>query len=104
MIIVPFSLLLLILELSADKYEQLFDKSGLKTFTLMVICFVLWILSLRVLGYVMSTCCVTFAFSKIMKLEGWIKPLVMSVFTALIIYLLFDVWLYIDLPRGILGK
>jgi hypothetical protein len=57
-----------------------------------------------VLGYVLVTLAVAFAFCKIMKLEGWLKPLALSIGTALFIYVLFDVWLYIDLPRGILGK
>ncbi len=34
---------------------------------------------------------------------GWWMPLAVSGGTALFIYLLFDYWLYIDLPRGILG-
>ena len=55
------------------------------------------------LGYVIVTLLATYAFCKIMKLEGWWKPLAVSVGTALFIYLLFDYWLYIDLPRGILG-
>jgi hypothetical protein len=38
-----------------------------------------------------------------MKLEGWLKPLSISFGTTLFIYLLFDYWLYIDLPKGILG-
>jgi hypothetical protein len=38
-----------------------------------------------------------------MKLEGWVKPLAVSGGTALFLYLLFDYWMYIDLPRGILG-
>jgi hypothetical protein len=37
-----------------------------------------------------------------MKLEGWWKPLAVSAGTALSIYALFDYWLYVDLPRGIL--
>ena len=35
------------------------------------------------------------------RLEGWRKPLAVAVGTAAFIWLLFDVWLYIDLPRGI---
>jgi hypothetical protein len=38
-----------------------------------------------------------------MKLEGWRAPLAVSAGTALFIYVLFDHWLYIDLPRGMLG-
>jgi hypothetical protein len=38
-----------------------------------------------------------------MKLEGWLKPFILSAGTALFIFILFDCWLYIDLPRGFLG-
>jgi hypothetical protein len=38
-----------------------------------------------------------------MKLEGWGKPILLSAVVALFIYLLFDYWLYLDLPRGIFG-
>jgi hypothetical protein len=65
--------------------------------------FCLWIAVMPFLGYVIVTLLATLAFCKIMKLEGWWKPLAVSAGTALFIYLLFDYWLYIDLPRGILG-
>ncbi len=63
---------------------------------------VLWILVMPVLGYVVMTFAVAFLFSKTMKLEGWWKPLLLSLGIGLFIYALFDLWLYIDLPRGIL--
>jgi putative tricarboxylic transport membrane protein len=102
-IILPLSLALLILGLGSEKSEAIFDRSSLKTFLLMNVFFVFWIISLPFLGYVIATFCATFAFCKIMHLEGWIKPLILSFSTSFLVYLLFDVWLYIDLPRGILG-
>ena len=103
LIIVPFSIVLVILGLKSKKSEPLFNKSSFITFSLMVISFILWIVSLPLLGYVVATFSVTYAFCKIMKLEGWLRPFLLSICTALFVYLLFDVWLYIDLPRGILG-
>ena len=55
------------------------------------------------LGYVIVTFIAAFCLFKIMKLEGWIKPFILSTAIASFIYLLFDYWLYLDLPRGILG-
>ena len=81
----------------------LMDKKGSKTFLLMTLTFCLWILVMPLLGYVIVTLLATYAFCKIMKLEGWWKPLSVSAGTAFFIYLLFDYMLYIDLPRGILG-
>ena len=69
----------------------------------MIAAFCLWILLMPLFGYLAMTLLATFGFCKIMKLEGWWKPLSISVGTTLFIYLLFDYWLYIDLPRGILG-
>jgi hypothetical protein len=103
LIIVPFSIVLVALGLKSQKSEPLFSKSAFITFSLMVISFILWIVSLPLLGYVIATFCVTYAFCKIMRLEGWLRPFLLSTCTALFVYLLFDVWLYIDLPRGILG-
>jgi len=103
LIILFFSIVLIIFGLKSKSTEPLFTKSGVKTFLLMVITFCLWIITMPILGYVLTTFAVTYAFCKIMKLEGWLKPLALSIATALFIYLLFDVWLYIDLPRGIFG-
>ena len=79
------------------------DRQGAIMLVLMTATFCLWILVMPLLGYVIVSLLATYAFCKIMKLEGWRKPLAMSVGTALFIYVLFDHLLYIDLPRGILG-
>lgn len=77
------------------------DRRGATTLVLMTATFCLWIVAMPLLGYVVVTLLATFAFCKIMKLEGWRKPLAVSGGTALFIYLLFDYWMYVDLPRGI---
>jgi hypothetical protein len=79
------------------------QRGDLPTFFLTTAAFCLWILLMPLLGYVAVTLLVTFGFCKVMKLEGWLKPLFLSFGTTLFIYLLFDYWLYIDLPKGILG-
>jgi len=96
------SLFVTISELKSKMVPHLMDREGAKTFVLMTITFCLWILIMPLLGYVIVTLLATFAFCKIMKLEGWWKPLAVSAGTALFIYFLFDYMLYIDLPRGIL--
>jgi hypothetical protein len=65
--------------------------------------FVFWIMVMPYLGYpivTLATLITAFYLSKIMKLQGWLKPSILSAGMALFIYLLFDYWLYIDLPRG----
>ena len=69
----------------------------------MTVVFICWILVMSFLGYLLVTFLVTFCFSKILRLPGWWKPVLLSLGTTLFCYLLFDVWLYMDLPRGILG-
>ena len=101
--IAVFGTLLLISELRAQIRFPVFQPGDLRIFVSMVAAFCLWILLMPFFGYLAITLIAAFGFCKIMRLEGWRKPLAISVGTTLFIYLLFDYWLYIDLPRGILG-
>ena len=101
--IAVFGTLLLIAELREHVRFPLFQRGDLRIFVSMIAAFCLWILLMPLFGYLAMTLLATFGFCKIMKLEGWRKPLSISVGTTLFIYLMFDYWLYIDLPRGILG-
>ena len=101
--IAVFAFFILLEELRSQTSKPLLDQERAKTLLFMTLTFCLWILAMPFLGYVAVTLAATYAFCKIMKLEGWRKPLTVSAGTALFIYLLFDYWLYIDLPRGILG-
>jgi putative tricarboxylic transport membrane protein len=98
-----FSFFILVSEWRSQTSKPVLDKQGATILILMTVTFCLWILAMDLLGYVIVTLVATYAFCKILKLEGWRKPLAISVGTALFVYLLFDYWLYIDLPRGILG-
>ena len=98
-----FAFFLLLSELRSSTSKPVLDQEGAKTLTLMTATFCLWIVAMPLLGYVVVTLLAAYAFCKIMKLEGWRKPAAVSGGTALFIYLLFDYWLYIDLPRGLLG-
>ena len=97
-----FSLFLFVSKLRSETGNPLLDKQDAKTLIFMTLTFCFWVVAMPLLGYVIVTLLATFAFCKIMKLEGWWKPLAVSGGTALFIYLLFDYWLYIDLPQGIL--
>jgi hypothetical protein len=101
--IVIFSFFALISHLRSPARAAVLDNDGTKTLLLMACTFCLWILAMPLLGYVAVTLIATYAFCKAVKLEGWRKPLAVSGGTALFIYLLFDVWLYVDLPRGVFG-
>jgi putative tricarboxylic transport membrane protein len=79
------------------------DYGQIKILVRMIVTFMLWILLMPFLGYLPATFVIVFSFTKIMRLEGWKKPLLLSIGTTGLCYLLFDVLLYLDLPRGILG-
>jgi hypothetical protein len=84
--------------------DEPLDRDAGRSLLYMTATFCVWIAAMPFLGYVAVTLIATYAFCKAMKLEGVKKPLLVSAGTALFIYLLFDVWLYIDLPRGIFGS
>ena len=98
-----FSVPLLPAALRSPARPVLLAGGRVKIFLLMVAGFCLWILLMPFLGYIAVTLLATGGFCKVMGLEGWRKPVLLSLGTGLFIYLLFDYWLYIDLPRGILG-
>jgi hypothetical protein len=87
----------------ASEATPLFQsRRELMTFLSVVLLSVLWIIAMPFLGYAVMTFVVAFLYSKTMGLEGWWRPLLLSLGIGLFIYALFDLWLYIDLPRGIL--
>lgn len=100
--IAAFALLLLISVLRAQARVATLGREGAVRLVLLTASLSLWILAMPLLGYVVATLLATYAMCKIMGLEGWWRPIAVSAGTALFIYLLFDLWLYIDLPRGIL--
>ena len=65
--------------------------------------FILWIILMPWLGYILVTFLAAFSFSKAIGLEGWRKPILLALGITGFCYLLFDVYLYVDLPRGFLG-
>ena len=97
------ALVVLVGELRSPAPRERLDSDAARSLLFMGATFCLWIAAMPVLGYVIVTLLAAYAFCKAMKLEGTVRPLAVSFGTALFIYLLFDVWLYIDLPRGLLG-
>ena len=90
-------------EKAEKNVKALSNRYAQKNLALMIITFFLWILLMPLLGYLLVTFLGTYSFSKIMKLEGWQKPLMLASGTTVFCYFLFDYYLYLDLPRGFLG-
>jgi biotin transporter BioY len=86
----------------AEAHPMFGSGQELTTFLSVTLLSILWIIIMPLLGYAIMTFVVAFLYSKTMRLEGWWKPFLLSLGIGLFIYVLFDLWLYIDLPRGIL--
>jgi hypothetical protein len=80
-----------------------FNATEIKKFCFMSISFLSWGIFSQYLGYILMTAICTLIMSKIMGLKGWLIPLSLSVGTTGFCYMLFDYFLYLDLPRGLLG-
>ncbi len=83
-----------------QRREIVFDDYGTRNFLFIGLTFVLWVVLMPLFGYVALTLVATFGLAKVMNLEGWLKPLLLSIGTTALCYLLFDYILYLDLPRG----
>lgn len=101
--IFPLSVSLFISSLRSQKKGSILSREEIMTLLSFIGACVFWIIAMPYLGYPVVTLLATFFLCKIMKLEGWLKPFILSAGTALFIFILFDYWLYIDLPRGFLG-
>ncbi len=88
---------------AADLSGAMFSKSELGRYLGMIASFCAWLLFMPWLGFIIMTFLASYAFAKIMGLEGWLRPGVLAFCSSVFIYFLFDVWFYADLPRGILG-
>lgn len=84
-------------------HEAALDAAGKRRFLAMFAAFCAWLIFMPWLGFVLVTFLASLAFARIMGLSGWLRPLALSLGIAAFIYLLFEVWFYVDLPRGILG-
>jgi putative tricarboxylic transport membrane protein len=63
---------------------------------------VLYILMIQWIGFFVSTFLLIIFSSRLMEAKDWIKPILLSVGLGLFCYFLFEVWLKLSFPRGIL--
>jgi hypothetical protein len=86
-----------------EKEALLRDPGAVKKFIFSILTLMLWILLMPLLGWLALTFLATLSFAKIMRLDGWIKPLLLAAANALFSYFLFGYLLLIDLPYGFWG-
>jgi len=68
-----------------------------------VLTYFCWLLLTPLWGYLPATFIVINILAKIAGLEGWVRPIFLSLSVSFFLYLLFEVLFYVDLPRGLLG-
>jgi putative tricarboxylic transport membrane protein len=85
---------------SIKKFLQ--RNEGEKKALTMIAILVLYLLAVQWIGFFVSTLAFVIIFSRLTQTEGWGKPVALSVGVSLFSYLLFEVWLKMSLPRGLL--
>jgi putative tricarboxylic transport membrane protein len=66
------------------------------------ICLILYSVFLRDLGFLISTFILAIYLYRLLEPSEWTETLVAAVLTTLGFYLVFQVWLEVQLPRGLL--
>jgi hypothetical protein len=67
------------------------------------VCLILYSVFLRDLGFVTATFVLAIYLYRMLRPSGWTETLVAAVLTTLGFYLLFQVWLEVQLPKGLLA-
>lgn len=70
---------------------------------LLVLIMAAYIALFKPVGYLISTAALLFCVMKVGKVKGWKVPLAVSVLTSVVFYVIFRVWLQVNLPTGILS-
>ncbi len=79
------------------------SKVEIKKFLFMSMILIFWLMGMPYLGYTLITFIATFLISKVIELEGYLKPLILAIGVSSFIYVIFHYLFYIDLPRGFWG-
>lgn len=82
--------------------ESLLHNSGDGKALRMIALFILYLLSMQWIGFFVSTLLFGVITSRLTETIDWGKPVLLSAGITLFCYLLFEVWLKMPFPRGIL--
>ncbi len=80
----------------------LHDNQGEAKVIILTSLLVLYILMMQWIGFFVSTFLLVIFSSRLMEAKGWIRPVLLSAGVGLFCYFLFEVWLKLSFPRGIL--
>ncbi len=68
----------------------------------MIAVFILYLLMMQWVGFFVSTFLFAIISSRLTETKGWGRPVALSAGITFSCYLLFEVWLKLSFPRGIL--
>jgi putative tricarboxylic transport membrane protein len=63
---------------------------------------VLYILMMKWIGFFVSTFLLVIFSSRLMEAKGWVRPAALAAGVCLFCYLLFEAWIKLSFPRGVL--
>ena len=105
--LILFSLIVLLSSIFLQKeeasQEKTGEKSNIKDILLVVISLFLYAIVYEHLGFVLSTFLFIIFILKIIERKKWLIAISFAIFTAAISYVVFNLWLNANLPKGILG-
>jgi putative tricarboxylic transport membrane protein len=87
----------------AEGQEATFGNVNWRKVLSVVMALVVYGLILERLGFVLSTSCFMAFLLQSIEAKRWTVVIFVSVFSALLTYALFELWLHARLPRGIVG-
>jgi hypothetical protein len=85
-----------------DKKEVKLD-TDMKSLVLVILSIAAYILTLDILGYLVSSSLLLLAIFTIGGVKGWVRRIIISLISSGAFYVIFKVLLDIPLPKGILG-
>ena len=80
----------------------LHDNQGEAKVLILTSLLILYILMMQWIGFFVSTFLLVILSSRLMEAKDWSRPIVLSVGVSLFCYFLFEVWIKLSFPRGIL--
>jgi len=101
-----FSFILLFSSIFLEKEgftEKTEEKSNKKNILLIVFLLLLYAIVYEYLGFIVSTLLFIICILKIIERKRWLVAISFAIFTAAFSYVLFNLWLNANLPKGILG-
>ncbi len=84
-----------------DSAHDMPDRKGFLNILFILICLVLYVILLPLLGF--NICSASFLFALLFKSYGWLLNLAISIGSAVFLYVLFSMFLGVQLPVNALG-